>query len=127
MSLELLEKHPKVAKLIKEWYSQKMIEALDGDDTIVSEFKEYMLNQSIENVNIANGLEAQPRAYFDVFDDNKVYISIEIIKMSDGTVNWQNIISYDDMNDTNIYFWETRKQCETDAITRAFTILEKRL
>jgi hypothetical protein len=70
--LELLEKHPLSAKIVRDWFMQKMIESVRGDNGVPEDFKNFMLEQGIENDKIAVMIDGNPRMLFDVFDENDV-------------------------------------------------------
>jgi esterase/lipase superfamily enzyme len=74
--LELLEKYPRAASVIKNWLLWKMVEALQNE-SIDEEFKQYMRDQGIENDKIAPMIDANPRMLLDVFDENDVIIIIK--------------------------------------------------
>jgi len=127
MSLELLQKYPKVAGIIRDWYMEKMVESLAEADEVDDEFKSFMRSQGVTNENVAPGIVAQPRSLFDVFDNNSIYISVMMTRLTGGDVRWQHVISYDDLNQTELQLFGTRKECEQDAVEQAFDILNKKL
>lgn len=115
--LELLEKYPRAASVIKNWLLWKMIEALQNE-SIDEEFKQYMRDQGIENDKIAPMIDANPRMLFDIFDEHEVFISINVVDKK-FTYRIDNLV-----NPTE---YSTRKECELISITRAFEILENKL
>lgn len=115
--LELLEKYPLAASVIKNWYIWKMVEALQNE-SIDEEFKQYMRDQGIDNDKMGMMLDANPRALFDVFDEHEVFISINVVDRK-FTYRIDNLV-----NPTE---YSTRKECELISITRAFEILENKL
>jgi hypothetical protein len=115
--LELLEKYPRAASVIKNWLLWKMVDALQNE-SIDEEFKQYMRDQGIENDKIAPMIDANPRMLFDIFDEHEVFISINVLYKK-FTYRIDNLV-----NPTE---YSTRKECELISITRAFEILENKL
>lgn len=116
--LKLLEKHPISAKLIREWFMEKMIESLN-DNAITDEFRQFMREQSIDDDKIGVMIDANPRMLLDVFDDNKIFI--EILLYPDGEFTCKI------GNQGTTISWKTRKEAELSAIEAAFDILENQL
>jgi len=116
--LELLEKYPRAASVIRNYILNKMVEALQNE-SIDEEFKQYMREQGIDNDKIAPMIDANPRMLFDVFDEHNVIIETLLYPSKEFKV----IISR--QSTTN--FWKTRKEAELFAIEAAFEILEEQL
>ena len=121
----LLEKYPKTAKVVREWFLEKMIESLK-DDSVPDEFKEFMRQEGVSNEKLAIMIGSNPRTLFDVFDANSIYISVMMTRLNDG-VKWQHVIAYDDLNQTELELFDTRLNCEKDAIEKSFDVLEDKL
>lgn len=115
--LELLEKYPVSAELIKAWFLEKMIESFK-DENVPSEFKDFMREQGIDNDKVGTLIDVNPRNLFDVFDEHEVFISINVVDKK-FTYRIDNLV-----NPTE---YSTRKECELISITRAFEILENKL
>lgn len=115
--LELLEKYPLAGKVIKDWFLQSMIDSFK-DETVPEEFKQFMLEQGIEDDKVGTLIDINPRMLFDVFDENEIFISINITDRK-FTYRIDNLV-----NPTE---YSTRKECELISITRAFEILENQL
>ena len=115
--LELLEKNPKAAEVIRNWFTDKMIESLNTDD-VPEDFKEMIRQDAIDNERIDKILGSQPRALFDVFDENKIYIII------DKQPEWNWIIENESYENS---ICKSRKEAELFAIKAAFEILEQKL
>lgn len=111
--LELLEKYPLSAKIIKDWFLGQMIESLKKE-TIDEEFKTFMREQGIDDDKMGTLIDVNPRMLFDVFDDNEIFICINHHPI--------NAFSHDDSS-----FYKTRKESELLAITQAFEWLENKL
>jgi hypothetical protein len=123
--LELLEKYPLTAKVVKDWFMERMLESFK-DDTVPEGFKNYMLEQGIENDKVAKMIDANPRMLLDVFDENEIYIQIGVNRDS-------NLYFQYKLNDFLIgnFFrdlkYKTRKEAELFAVEAAFEILENNL
>ena len=115
--IELLEKYPLAANVIKASILEKMIESFK-DDSVPDEFKEHMRQQGVEDDKVAVMIDVQPRFLFDVFDDNSVFIQINVFNTFSYSINEGEVISGS---------WETRKEAEKAAIEAAFDVLEESL
>lgn len=116
--LELIQKYPAAGKIVKEWFFKSMLESFK-DDSVPDEFKEYMLEQGIEDDKIGVLIDVNPRMLFDVFDANDVII---VIKYHDNFGFTWAVEEADDQS-----FYKTRKEAELAAIEAAFKILENNL
>jgi hypothetical protein len=94
-----------------------MLDSL-SDVNVPDDFKEFVKAQDLENEKIATMINASPRMLFDVFDDHKVYIQINVGPNFSYSINQGDLISGS---------WETRIEAEKAAIEQAFTILEAKL
>lgn len=95
-----------------------MLDSLN-DTTIPDEFKEFVKAQDLENDKIATMINASPRMLFDVFDNQKVFIQINVNPSNFSySINQGEVISGS---------WETRIEAEKSAIEQAFTILEAKV
>lgn len=115
--LELLQKHPESAEIVRAWFMGKMIESLK-DENVPDEFKDYMREQGIDNDKLGIMIDVNPRMLLDVFDEHEVFISINVVDRK-FTYRIDNLV-----NPTE---YSTRKECELISITRAFEILENQL
>lgn len=121
--LELLEKHPLSAKLIREWFMEKMIESLN-DNSITDEFRQFMREQVIDDDKIGVMIDANPRMLLDVFDDNEVFIFIHYMDVKD---NVEFFYSFRNIDNDSVKLFKTRKEAELSAIEAAFELLENKL
>jgi hypothetical protein len=96
---------------------QQMLESFK-DESVPEDFKNYMLEQGVENDKLAVMIDTQPRFLFDVFDYNNVLIQINVFKTFSYSINEGDVISGS---------WETRKECEKHAIAAAFDVLEEKI
>jgi hypothetical protein len=117
IDLEFLKQYPISSIKIKDWFHERMIESFK-DPEIAEEFKEFILEQGIEFDKIAMLINSNPRMLFDIFDENEIFISINIKDRK---------FSYRIDNVINPTEYSTRKECELISITRAFEILEEKL
>jgi hypothetical protein len=118
-AIELLEKYPLSTEVVREWFMQKMIESVRGDDEVPEDFKNFMLEQGIDNNRMATIIDSNPRMLFDVFDNNDLFI--EIFMYPDVTFTCKI------GNQATTNSWKTRKDAEAFAIEAAFEMLEKKL
>jgi hypothetical protein len=116
--LELLEKYPLTTKVIKDWFIEQMVESFK-EETVPEDFKNFMMEQGIDNDKIGTLIDVNPRMLFDVFDQHKVFI--ETFLYPDKTFTCK----IGDQATTNS--WEARKVAEAFAVEAAFEILEKQL
>jgi len=116
--LELLERYPLTAKVVREWFLERMIESLN-DENVPDEFKDYMRQQGIENDKLSKMIDVNPRMLLDVFDENDLFI--EIFMYPDVTFTCKI------GNEATTNSWKTRKEAEMFAIEAAFEMLETKL
>jgi hypothetical protein len=119
--LELLQKHPLVANVIKEWFLKSMLESFK-DETVPEEFKQFMLEQGVEEDKVGTLIDVNPRMLLDVFDANDIYINII---RNNGKFMW----GWSDNEEHSIKgeLINTRKEAELFAVEAAFEILENKL
>ena len=119
--LELIEKYPAAGKVVKEWFFKSMLESFK-DETVPDEFKEFMLEQGIEDDKIGILIDVNPRMLLDVFDDNEIYLNIFRVK---NIFMWSLYDIEEQILDGRVF--NTRKEAELFAIEAAFEILENKL
>lgn len=115
--LELLEKYPLTAKVVRDWFLEQMLESFK-DDSVPDGFKNYMREQGVENDKVGIMIDVNPRMLLDVFDDNQVFIQINVFNTFSYSINEGDAISGS---------WKTRKETEAHAMSTAFEILENKL
>lgn len=121
--IELLETHPKAAVKIREWFMEKMLDSLKHSEGDVPEdFKEYVRQQGIDNERVAKILGSNPRTLFDVFDENQLYIKIDVFTGEGVKFSWSI-----NSEEGGASFYTSRKEAETDAVTEAFKMLNDKL
>lgn len=116
--IELLEKYPRAASVIRNWFIWKMVDALQNE-SIDEEFKQFMRDQGIDNDKMGTLIDANPRMLFDIFDEHDVIIETSLYPSKEFTIKIGNQAT------TNS--WKTRKEAEIFAIEAAFEILENNL
>lgn len=73
-AIDLLEKFPKAADAIKEFYYGKMIESMSEDSSIPDDFKEMIRSQAFDNEYLATFIDTNPRFLFDLMDANDIIV-----------------------------------------------------
>ena len=116
--IELLQKYPLARKVVKDWFVKTMLESFK-DETVPEEFKNYVLEQGVEDDKVAALIDVNPRVLFDVFDENNIVIEILLYPSGEFTCKIGNQAT------TNS--WKTRKEAELFAVEAAFEILENKL
>lgn len=123
--IELLEKYPKAAKVVREYYLKKLVESLKAD--LPEEFKEHVRQQGVSNETIAGLLDGNSRALFDVFDENELFIDIDVhvyINSIKDTIDFTYKIP--GVLDQGLTY-NTRREAEKAAVEKAFELLEEKL
>jgi hypothetical protein len=117
--LEILQKYPHSADVVRKWLFNRMVESMQ-DDSVPEDFKEAMMNEAVTNERLAVFIDTNPRMLFDVFDENDIYINIFRVK---NIFMWS--LGENEFLDTRIF--NSRKEAELPAIEKAFEILEEKL
>jgi hypothetical protein len=117
---ELLVKYPKTGKIVMDWFMQKMLESLKDSD-LPKEFKEFASEMGLGEEKVGKLIDSAPRALFEIFDTQKVYITISLSK--GVPVKFHYSIN-EDMDKT---FYLTRSEAEKIGVEKAFEILEMKL
>jgi hypothetical protein len=117
---ELMKTYPKSAEYIKEWFTMQFMNSLKED--VPNNFKEYVKSLSIDEEQIIKMLDSQPRALFDAFDMQEIYISIITLYPENDLLFSASI------NGVSIGMaCSTRKEAEKLAIEKAFNLLNEKL
>ena len=116
----LLETYPKAADVIRKHFMDKLLESLNDAD-LPDDFKEFARQQDIDNDKIGGLIDAQPRGLFDVFDTNNVFIQISV-DLENKCFRWSFDGGKVESND-----YTSRKEAESEAIGKAFEILNEKL
>ena len=115
---ELLEKYPLATEVIRKWFFNEMTKSIEIAEDVPEEFKQAMLKEGVSNERLAILIDAQPRTLFDVFDENEIFIQINVSSKFSYYINSGDVISGS---------WDTRKEAEAAAIEQAFEILEEQV
>ena len=116
--LEILNKYPTASEVIRDWFTEQMIESLNTD-SFPDDFKEMLRKEKFDNEKLSNVLKHQPRSLFDVFDDNEIVIETLVYPNGEFTIKIGA--------KGTTHSWKTRKEAEYFAIEAAFEILEQKL
>ena len=119
LGIDLLDKNVLSRELVKDWFTQKMIDSLLVENEVPEDFKAFMLEQTIDNEKLSVFIDANPRGLFDLFDEHNIFI--EIIMYPDNTFTCKI------GNQATTKSWKTRKEAEAFAIEAAIEILESNL
>lgn len=76
---KLLEECPKATEIILEWFYGKMLESMPKE-LAKGHLEDFIANKSIVKEQVKVILEHNPRSFFDIFDEHKIYIEILVIK-----------------------------------------------
>jgi hypothetical protein len=117
--LELIVKYPAAGKIVKEWFFKSMLESFK-DDSVPDEFKEFMLEQGIEDDKIGTLIDINPRMLLDVFDENEIFIGTHVAQKDTFHSTINNLLVPGGAH-------YTRKEAESFAIEAAFEMLEEKL
>jgi len=75
---ELLETYPNVTTVIKEWFTNKLIENMSKTDDVPEDFKKAIKERGANDELLINIIDKNPAALFEIFDSLHVYIGIVI-------------------------------------------------
>lgn len=76
---ELLETYPKIAKIIKDWFTTKMIENMPFD--MPEDFKNHIMERGADDEFLVNVIDKNPAALFEIFDSLGVYIGTSVSRL----------------------------------------------
>jgi hypothetical protein len=116
LAIEILNDYPLATETARDWFVKKMIESFEQDNA-PEDFKNQMLSRGVSDITLAIMFDQSPRNFFDVLDDNKIFIEI---RLSDGQEGgfYYNI---NGAKDNTIY--NERIPCERAAVEKAFELL----
>jgi c-di-GMP-related signal transduction protein len=118
-ALELLQKNPDAAKVIREYYVELMLNSLD-ESLLPENFKDFLKEQGIDDEKVAQMMEANARNVYDVLDENGFVISM----------NWDmafDKFSYHINDDQYKLLYDSRKEAENAAVNVAIHRLQNKL
>ncbi len=116
---ELLEKYPKAAKVVKDYYLELFMKGLEGKD-FDEDYLEHVRNQEPQLGILKEMLENSPRSLFDVFDKYGLPCSIIVSRgnLGEGGFEFSTIGGTPQ---------KTRIDAEKEAISKVFELLETKL
>lgn len=120
--IDLLTTYPNAAKVVKEWFMNQMIASMASDNITPEEFKQAMIDEGISDERLGTLIDIQPRTFLDCFDDNKIYIEIQV--SSGKNVKFTYFVNRIHFNTIQ---YSTRREAELEATDKAFSLLEKQL
>jgi hypothetical protein len=116
---QLLKENPKSTKVIHDYYLNFMLDSLK-DGSLPEEFKNFVREKGLEEHNIVEMIEGNPRTLFDVFDKHGIIISITYNRAANKFCYFIN--EYEDKT-----HFDTRKEADKDAVATALNSLEAKL
>jgi predicted metal-dependent phosphotriesterase family hydrolase len=117
--LELLQSYPEASKVVKSYYLEMMLSTLN-DDSLPENFKDYVREMGIDDDKLSKMLSGSPRAMFDVFDDNGIFINITFD-------HEHRVFRYSVEGEVDSQDYLFRKAAEEAAVAEAFKILNEKL
>jgi len=121
----LLETYPKSADIVKQHFTEKLLESLNNAN-LPDDFKEFARQQQIDNDKIGELIDSQPRGLFDVFDSNGVYIEI-LVDLTKDDALFSYVINGNIMSNVEGVLYNSRIEAEKVAIEKAFEILNDKI
>lgn len=116
LAIKVLNDYPIATEIARDWFIKKMKQNLD-EDLVDENFKEFMLRKGVPDDTLAIMLDQNPRTFFDVLDENRLFVEIRLSEEAEG--GFYYVINT--VKDSEIY--DERIPCERDAVIRAFELL----
>lgn len=116
LAIKVLNDYPIATEIAREWFIKKMKQNLD-EDLADENFKEFMLRKGVPDDTLAIMLDQNPRTFFDVLDENRLFIEIRISEEAEGGFYYV----LNTVEDTKAY--DTRIPCERAAVIKALSML----
>lgn len=108
----MMDNHPKSATLLREWFTDRLIESIEDMEEFQQETAEIMKQHLVSNEAVSNIILDNVRSLFDFFDDNQLFINIVYdFERKVFKTNYETEFS-------------SRKEAEMSAINEAFKALE---
>jgi hypothetical protein len=117
LSIEILNDYPLATEAIRDWFMKRMEQSLQ-EDNVAEDFKNEILRRGIPDHTLAIMLDQSPRNFFDVLDENRIFVEIKLSPYAEGGFFY--VIN--NVEDNQIY--ETRVPCERAAVVRALKTLD---
>lgn len=116
---ELLDNYPKAGELITNWYVKRFLDSMN-DEGLPEDFKKFAMEAGLPKEKIGPLIDTGPRALFDFFDENEVYIETNVNSVGEVFFSY----SVNGVSGKNAY--PKRKDAETAAIEESFKLLEEK-
>jgi hypothetical protein len=122
--IDKLDANPKSATLLRQWFTERMIESIEHMEEFQEETLEIMKQHLVSNDAVSNIIQDNVRSLFDFFDEQNVFITITRNYLA-SAFEWdiQSVGEPDVQSPIGIKF-SSRKEAEMSAINEAFKILE---
>ena len=125
LAIEILNDYPLATETVRDWFVKKMIESFEQDNA-PQDFKKQMLSRGVSDITLAIMFDQSPRNFFDVLDDNNIFIEVlrDIAGDIGGDIAPDSYLFYYKINGKVFAeFFKERIPCERAAIERAFQML----
>ena len=108
----MLDANPKSAALLREWFTNRLIESIEDMEEFQQETAEIMKQHLVSNEAVSNIIQDNVRSLFDFFDDNRLFINV--------IYDFERKVfkNYSDVE------FSSRKEAEMSAVHDAFKTLE---
>jgi hypothetical protein len=116
LAIEILNDYPLATETARDWFVKRMIESFEQDNA-PEEFKNHMLSRGVPDITLAIMLDQSPRNFFDVLDDNKIFVEIRLSDRPEGGFYYNINSTKDDV------IYNERIPCERAAVEKAFELL----
>jgi hypothetical protein len=120
LSIEILNDYPLATEAIRDWFIKRMEQSLKEDD-VAEDFKNEILRRSISDHTLAIMLDQSPRMFFDVLDENGIYVTIDYEINHDSKMIFTYQVNH--VAFLNHEF-ENRVSCEKAAVIMALKTLD---
>jgi uncharacterized coiled-coil protein SlyX len=118
--IDKLDANPKSATLLRQWFTERMIESIEDMENFQEETLEIMKQHLVSNEAVSNIIQDNVRSLFDFFDEQEIYITITRNYLA-SAFEWD---IQTDVQSPPIAKFSSRKEAEMSAINEAFKILE---
>jgi len=121
--------YPRAVDAVRKYLIDKMVES--SDENVPEQFRND-IKERVDDI-LSSIIENSPRALFDLFDRNKIFIGIDIGRggSKDVIFRYRILLGNGDNGAHNKrkfdYMSEDRKETEEIAIKYAFSVLERKL
>lgn len=123
---ELLNNNPLSKELIRQWFLEKRIRDTNDAKDIPKAFKKAFIDIGITDKLMVMYIETNPHCLFEIFDENKIFISIEYF-VENAIFNCFVIEVIPNDSKTIHKNKNTRLEAEKWAVEGAITMLENKL